>query len=179
VYDPRIPGGGLADEQIRAAKFILWRGHCYVHQRFSVEQIERVRRARPGIKVIVHPECTYEVASAADTSGSTEQILRTVGDSPSGTAWAVGTETNMVRRLAASNTDKYVRVLSDTPPICVTMARIDPPHLLWVLDNLAAGEVVNRITVPADVAAEARVAVEQMIAIKPAGGAAQGDRPKV
>jgi len=178
VYDPRTPGGGLADEQIRAAKFILWRGHCYVHQRFSVEQIERVRRARPGIKVIVHPECTYEVVSAADMSGSTEQVLRSVGDSPSGAGWAVGTETNMVRRLAASNPDKYVRVLSDTPPICVTMARIDPPHLLWVLDSLAAGEVVNRITVPADVAAEARVAVERMIAIKPSGGAAQGDRAK-
>ena len=178
LYDPRAAGGGLADEQIRAAKFILWKGHCYVHQRFTVEQVDRVRRGRPGINVIVHPECTYEVVSAADMSGSTEQILRAVSDSPSGAGWAVGTETNMVRRLAANNPDKYVRVLSDTPPICVTMARIDLPHLLWVLDNLAAGKVVNRIAVPGDVAADASVAVGRMISIKPVSGATRRDRQR-
>ncbi len=165
VYDPRADGGGLSDEQIRAAKFILWDGYCYVHQRFTVEQIERVRRERPGIRVIVHPECPCEVVSAADQSGSTEQILRAVSDAPAGSSWAVGTETNMVQRLAANNPDKYVRVLANTPPLCVTMARIDLPHVLWVLDYLADGKVVNRISVPDEVAADARIALERMVSI--------------
>lgn len=166
VYDPGVDGGGLSDEQIRAARFILWKGHCYVHQRFTVEQIESVRSDRPAIKVIVHPECPYEVVSAADMSGSTEQILRAVTDAPGDSSWAVGTETNMVHRLAANNLDKYVRVLSDTPPLCVTMARIDLPHLLWVLDSLAAGQVVNRVSVSEDVVADARVALERMVSIQ-------------
>jgi quinolinate synthase len=166
VFDPKMDNGGLSPERIQAAKFILWRGHCYVHQRFTVEQIERVRHDHPGIKVIVHPECPHEVVQAADLAGSTEQILRCVTDSPPGSAWAVGTEANMVHRLARSNPDKYVRILSDTAAMCVTMARIDPPHLLWVLDNLAQGRVVNRVTVAPDLAANARLALERMVAIK-------------
>lgn len=155
VYDPDAAGGGLSDQQIRAATFILWKGHCYVHQRFTVRQIEEVRVGCPGIRVIVHPECPYAVVQAADLAGSTEQILRAVDASPPGSSWAVGTETNMVRRLAANNPDKFVRVLSNAPPFCSTMARIDPPHLLWLLDNLAEGRLVNRIAVAAAVAGDA------------------------
>ena len=166
VYDPAAQGGGLTDEQIRAATFILWKGHCYVHQRFTVQHVTEVRVACPGIRVIVHPECPYAVVQAADLSGSTEQILRAVKNSPPGTNWAVGTETNMVRRLAADHSDKFVRVLSNVPPFCRTMARIDPPHMLWVLDNLAAGRVVNRISVPPEIAADARLALERMLAVK-------------
>ena len=165
VYDPARPGGGLEAEDIRRATFLLWKGHCYVHQKFTVEQIEAVRAATAGITVMVHPECPYEVVQASDRSGSTEQILRAVTDADAGTSWAIGTEANMVRRLAADNPDKHVRVLSDTPSVCVTMARIDPPHLLWVLDRLAAGEVVNRIRVAPAVAEQARVALDRMIAI--------------
>jgi len=165
LYDPRAKDGSLSDGQIRDATFILWKGHCYVHQRFTVEQVRHVREDRPDIRVIVHPECPREVAAEADFAGSTEQILRTIADAPAGSAWAVGTEANMVRRLAADSPDKFIRVLSDAPPICATMARIDPPHLLWVLDRLAAGEVVNRIVVPTDVAADARLALERMVGL--------------
>jgi quinolinate synthase len=171
VYDWRKDRGGLSEEQIRRVRFILWKGHCYVHQRFTVEQIHGVRRLRPGIKVMVHPECPEEVVRAADSAGSTEQILRAVTDSAPGSSWAIGTEANMVRRLAANNPDKYVRVLSDAPPLCVTMGKIDLPHLLWVLDNLAEGRIVNRVTVPPDVAADARLALERMLALAPAAPA--------
>ena len=165
VYDPATPGGGLEAEDIRRAKFLLWKGHCYVHQKFTVEQIAAVRASRSGITVMVHPECPYEVVQAADLNGSTEQILHTVADADDGTSWAIGTEANMVARLAAGNPGKYVRVLSDTPSACVTMARIDPPHLLWVLDRLAAGEVVNRVSVVPAVADGARIALDRMISI--------------
>jgi len=167
VYEPPRPGGGRSDADVRRATIILWKGYCYGHQRFTVAQIERVRAARAGIRVIVHPECPYEVVQASDLSGSTEQILRAVTESPAGSSWAVGTETNMVRRLAADNPDKFVRVLSDMPPLCLTMARIDPAHLLWVLDNLAEGRIVNRIQVAPEVAADARLALERMVSIKP------------
>ena len=165
VYNPQLSGGGLSDDEVRAAKFILWKGHCYVHQLFTVGQVERARAQRPGIKVIVHPECPYEVVSAADMSGSTEQILRAITDAPAGSSWAVGTETNMVGRLAQANPDKYIRVLADTPPLCITMGRIDLPHLLWALDNLAEGRIVNRVSVSEDVAADARIALERMVSI--------------
>ena len=168
VYDPKAAGGGLTDSEIRRAKFILWKGHCYVHQRFTVEQVAAVRRAVPGVKVMVHPECPHPVFAAADLSGSTEQILRTVSEAAPGSKWAIGTEANMVNRLAAANPDKLVRVLADTPPLCVTMARIDLPHLLWVLEELAAGRVVNRVRVAEDVAADARLALERMVNIKAA-----------
>ena len=167
VFDPRIENGGLTDEQIRDATFVLWKGHCYVHQKFTVEQIAHVRKLDPDVTVMVHPECPHDVVVAADRSGSTEQILRAVTDAPAGTSWAIGTESNMVHRLAANNPDKEVRVLSDTPALCMTMGRVDPAHLLWVLDNLAAGEIVNRVTVPPEVAADARIAVERMISIRP------------
>ena len=163
VYDPSLPDGGLTREQVRTARFILWKGHCYVHQRFTVENIRSVRRRHEGITVIVHPECTREVVAAADQSGSTEQIIRIVSAAAPGSQWAVGTESNLVNRLARQLPDRFVRVLSDTPSLCAQMARIDLPHLAWVLDNLAAGSVVNQVSVDPQTASDARVALQRMI----------------
>ena len=163
VYDPAKGNGGLSDEQLRAAKFILWKGHCYVHQHFSVERIRQLRREIPGVQVIVHPECPYEVVAEAGQSGSTEQILRVVNASPAGSRWAVGTEINMVRRLARANPDKRILPLSESPALCTMMDRIDLRRLLWVLDELAGGRVVNRIQVRPEVAQDARIALERML----------------
>ena len=163
VYDPRKTDGGLSKEAIRKARFILWKGHCYVHQKFTVEQVDAVRVQTPGIRIIVHPECSQAVVQAADESGSTEQIIRAVSASAPLSKWAIGTEVNMVRRLAANNPDKFVRVLSDAPPLCAMMDRIDPPHLLWVLEELCHDKVVNRISVPPAIAADAKVALERML----------------
>ncbi|MFA6134117.1 MAG: quinolinate synthase NadA [Phycisphaerae bacterium] len=166
LYDPRLPNGGLTGEQVRHATFILWKGHCYVHQLFRPEHIQNVRARHEGIRVIVHPECPHEVVKLADAVGSTEQIIRAVNGSPAGAKWAVGTESNLVNRLARSNPERFVRILSDAPSICAMMARIDLPHLLWVLDNLGAGRVVNRVAVKDDIAAEARIALGRMINIQ-------------
>jgi len=168
LYDPDSPAGGLTAEDVRRATFILWKGYCHVHQVFTAEQIDRVRADRPGIRVIVHPECPRDIVAAADAAGSTEQIIRAVADSPAGSQWAVGTESNLVNRLARRHGEKYVRVLSGGPACCWQMGKIDLPHLLWVLDNLAAGNIVNRVAVPADVAADARIALQRMIDIKAA-----------
>jgi len=168
LYDPDLPSGGLTADQASRATFILWKGYCHVHQVFTVGHIRRVRRRSPGIKVIVHPECPRDVVAEADASGSTEQIIRAVTDAPSGSQWAIGTEQNLVRRLARVNPDKYVRLLSDGPASCWQMGKIDLPHLLWVLDNLAEGRVVNRVTVPPDIADDARIALQRMIEIGPA-----------
>jgi len=166
LYDPDLPAGGLTADDVRRATFILWKGYCHVHQVFTAEQIDRVRADRPGIRVIVHPECPRGVVTAADASGSTEQIIRAVADSPAHSQWAVGTESNLVNRLARQHADKYVCVLSGGPASCWQMGKIDLPHLLWVLDNLAEGNIVNRVAVPADVAADARIALKRMIDIK-------------
>jgi len=168
VYDPDIAGGGLSAEAARRATFILWKGYCYVHQLFKPEHVEKVRAKHAGIRVIVHPECTREVVALADASGSTEQIIRAVEAGQPGSKWAIGTESNLVNRLAKQHPDMFIRVLSAAPSICVQMARIDLPYLLWVLDNLASGNVVNRISVPADVAADARAGLKRMIEIKAA-----------
>ena len=170
VYDPRLNMGGLTAQQVRAAKFLLWKGQCYVHQRFRVEQVQRVRQRRPGIRVIVHPECPHEVVAAADASGSTEQIIQAVTAAPAGSSWAIGTESNLVNRLAKRFTDKYITTLSDTAALCIQMARIDLVHLLHVLDNLAAGRIVNPVHVEESTAQLARTALERMIAIKPMQG---------
>ena len=166
VYDPDRPHGGLERRDVERATFVLWKGHCYVHQKFRPEHVERVRAEHEGIRVIVHPECPREVVRLADASGSTEQIIRAVAAGEPGSGWAVGTESNLVNRLARRHADRFVRVLADAPALCAMMHRIDLPHLLWVLDRLAAGEVVNRVRVPADVAADARVALDRMLAIK-------------
>ena len=168
VYDPHLPNGGLAAETVARATFILWKGYCYVHQVFTPEHVRAAREEQPGIQVIVHPECPREVVELADASGSTEQIIRAVAAGEPRSRWAVGTEANLVNRLAKRHADRLVRVLGGAPAGCVQMARIDLPHLLWTLDNLADGNVVNRVTVPPPIAADARTALQRMIDIKAA-----------
>jgi len=170
VYDPALPNGGLNRRSLEAARFILWKGHCYVHLRFKVEHVLAVRRDQPDATIIVHPECPHEVVRVADASGSTEQIIRAVASGKPGGSWAVGTESNLVSRLAKQHPDRSVRTLSGAGSVCVQMARIDLAHLLWVLDNLAEGRVVNQVSVPAQVAGDARAALRRMIEIKGAAG---------
>jgi quinolinate synthase len=165
VYNPHRPNGGLTPEQLRNARMVLWRGHCSVHGRFTADAVAEVRDRVPGVQVIAHPECRYEVVVAADAIGSTERIIATVAGSPAGTAWAVGTELNLVKRLAAQNPDKQVIFLDRTVCYCSTMNRIDLPHLVWALESLAGGRVVNRITVDADTAHWAKVALDRMLAL--------------
>jgi quinolinate synthase len=165
VYDPHKPGGGQSAEQLRAAKMVLWRGHCSVHGRFSTDAVREVRARIPGVKVLVHPECRHDVVTAADVVGSTEAIIRTLDEAPAGSAWAVGTELNLVKRLAAAHPDKQVVFLDKTVCYCSTMNRIDLPHLVWALENLVQGNVVGQISVDADVAYWARVGLDRMLAL--------------
>jgi quinolinate synthase len=165
LYDPHKPGGGLTAEQLTGARMILWRGHCSVHGRFALSCVEEVRARVPGVNVLVHPECRYDVVTAADYVGSTEYIIRTIDAAPAGSAWAVGTELNLVRRLAAAHPDKQVMFLDRTVCYCSTMNRIDLPHLVWALEELVAGRVVNQIRVDARTAHYARVALDQMLAL--------------
>ncbi|MBV9822413.1 MAG: quinolinate synthase NadA, partial [Actinobacteria bacterium] len=165
VYDPHKPDGGLTVEQLRRARMILWRGHCSVHGRFTAQQVAAVRQRVPGVRVLVHPECSYEVVSAADLVGSTEYIIRTVEAAPAGSAWAIGTELNLVRRLANAHPDQTITFLESTVCYCATMNRIDLPHLVHSLESLVRGEVVNQITVPERVAANARLALDRMLAL--------------
>jgi quinolinate synthase len=165
VYNPWKPNGGLTDDQIKDAKVILWRGHCSVHGRFSLQNITEVRAKIPGVKVLVHPECQHDVVSNADVVGSTEMIIKTVTQSPAGSKWAIGTELNLVQRLAKENPDKQVVFLDKTVCYCSTMNRIDLPHLVWALESLASGRLVNQIKVKDDVARYAKVALEQMLAL--------------
>ncbi len=165
IWNPWKPSGGLSEAQIRMAKVILWRGHCSVHGRFTVENIENVRSLLPQVKVLVHPECQHEVVAKADVVGSTEMIIKTVTDSPSGSKWAIGTELNLVQRLARENPDKEVVFLDKTVCYCSTMNRIDLPHLVWAMEALVAGRVVNQIKVDEQVALQAKVALERMLAL--------------
>jgi quinolinate synthase len=165
LWNPWKPNGGLSDDQIRRAKVILWRGHCSVHGRFSIENVTEVRNRIPGVKILVHPECQHEVVKAADVVGSTESIISTVSQSPSGSAWAIGTELNLVKRLALLNPDKQITFLDKTICYCSTMNRIDLPHLVWALETLARGEIVNQIRVPENIARDAKVALERMLAL--------------
>ncbi len=158
--------GGNALEQLERAKVILWKGHCSVHQRFSVQQIEDARRNYPDIKVIVHPECRMEVVEAADIDGSTEVIAKAVTDSPAGSKWAIGTEINLVSRLAHENPDKLVFCLDPVVCPCSTMYRIHPAYLCWVLERLVDGQVVNQVKVDDETARHARIALERMLAVK-------------
>lgn len=165
VWDPHKPNGGLDPEALRAATMILWRGHCSVHGRFSAGNVAEVRRRVPGVNVLVHPECVHEVVTAADQIGSTEKIISTIERAPAGSAWAVGTELNLVQRLADAHPDKTIVFLDKTVCFCSTMNRIDLPHLVWAMESLAAGQVVNRITVDPQTAVEARAALDQMLAL--------------
>jgi quinolinate synthase len=165
VIDPRRRLGGLADADVKEATFLLWKGHCSVHQRFRTEHVEAFRSEHPGGIVIVHPECSHEVVEIADQVGSTDYIIRAVSGSPAGSIIAVGTEIHLVDRLARENPDRTVLSLDPLVCPCSTMFRIDLPHLAWVLDGLVAGEVRNRIAVDEATAADARVALERMLAI--------------
>lgn len=159
------PLGGNTAEQLQKAKVILWDGYCTVHMQFSEEQIKTIRREEPDTKIVVHPECRQEVVMAADQYGSTEMIIKAVSESPAGSSWAVGTEINLVNRLAKQHPDKKVRSLSPVECLCSTMYRINPAHLLWVLDNLAAGKVVNQIRVEKKIADLASICLDRMLAI--------------
>ncbi len=165
LWNPWKPNGGLTDDQIKKSKVILWRGHCSVHGRFSIQNINDVRQQVPGIKVLVHPECQHEVVSNADVVGSTEMIIKTVKESAPGSKWAIGTELNLVSRLANENLDKQVLFLDKTVCYCSTMNRIDLPHLVWAMESLAGGRLVNQIKVEAEIAKYAKVALERMLAL--------------
>jgi quinolinate synthase len=165
LYDPHKPNGGLTGEQLRNAKMILWRGHCSVHGRLTLDSVRDVRERVPGVNVLVHPECRHEVVRAADRVGSTEYIIKALDAAPAGSAWAVGTELNLVRRMALRHPDKQIMFLDRTVCYCSTMNRIDLPHLVWALEELVAGRVPNQITVDAATAHHARVALDQMLAL--------------
>ena len=165
VWNPWKPNGGLTDQEILHAKVILWRGHCSVHGRFSLESINDVRARVPGINVIVHPECQHDVVKNSDVVGSTEMIIKTVTSAPPGSSWAVGTELNLVKRLAATNPNKSVIFLDKTVCYCSTMNRIDLPHLVWSMESIVEGRLVNQISVDPTTAHHARVALERMLAL--------------
>jgi quinolinate synthase len=165
VWDPFQPLGGNTPEALQNATVILWKGYCSVHARFSVEQIEKARADYPDVNVIVHPECRLEVVQAADMDGSTEFIIDTIRAAPSGTTWAVGTEINLVRRLDAELPDKHVFCLDPVICPCSTMYRVHPAYVLWTLEHLAAGEVVNEIKVDPKTSEEALVALDRMLSV--------------
>ena len=168
VWDPHEIFGGLDPEQVKRAKMILWKGHCSVHERFTAKQIETVRKQHPGIRVIVHPEVPWDVVQAADDSGSTEYILRTVRESAPGSVWAVGTEVHLVNRLAneVAADNKTVISLDQFGCLCSTMFRVSPNHLLWILEELIEGRVHNRIVVPEEQKHWNRVALDRMLSIQ-------------
>jgi quinolinate synthase len=167
VWDPNEIFGGLDPDAVKRARIILWKGHCSVHTRFTVRQIEQLRAQHPGIKVIVHPEVPWDVVQAADDSGSTEYIIRTVKNSPAGSVWAVGTEIHLVNRLARDVApERTVMSIDQFGCLCSTMFRVSPNHLLWTLEGLVAGEVHNRIIVPDDQKHWTRVALDRMLSIK-------------
>ncbi len=166
LWDPRLPLGGNSATAIEAARVLLWKGHCSVHQMFKPAHVRQLRDQFPEIKILVHPECMMEVVDAADVVGSTEFIIKTIEQAPTGSSWAIGTELHLVNRLAAENPDKTIRFLSPLVCMCATMYRLDLPHLAWCLENLAQGTPVNRIKVAAETAFWARVALERMLALK-------------
>ena len=163
VYNPHRPNGGLTDDELTNAKMILWRGHCSVHGRFTPECIDEVRERVPGVNVLVHPECRHEVVEKADFVGSTERIIKLLEAAEPGSAWAVGTELNLVKRLATEHPDKRVMFLDKSVCYCSTMNRIDLPHLVWTLESLVGDRVPNVIEVDRETAHHARVALEQML----------------
>ena len=168
VFDPYQINGGITPERLRSAKIILWKGHCSVHQRFLPQHVDAVRAKYPGIQVIVHPECRWEVCQKADAMGSTERLIKLVSNAPEGSMFAIGTEIHLVNRLAKAFAPKGKKIitLDDTGCLCTTMYRISPQHLAWALENLVAGRVVNRIQVREDVKNWARVALDRMLEIR-------------
>ena len=165
VWDPHRPNGGLTAEQLRDAKMILWKGHCSVHGRFSEDVVDDLRATIPGVQILVHPECKHEVVLKADLVGSTEFIIQTIEAAPAGSAWAIGTELNLVKRLAAAHPDKRITFLDKTVCYCSTMNRIDLPHFVWAMESLVDGLVVNQIEVDEDTEKWAKVALDRMLAL--------------
>jgi len=168
VWNPYLPDGGLDRERLKKARVILWKGHCSVHQRFLPEHVERVRVKYPGIRVIVHPECRWEVCQKADGIGSTEGLIKMIKEAPAGTKFAVGTEIHLVNRMGKefAKEDKMIITLDDSGCLCTTMFRISPQHLCWALENLLDSNVVNRIQVSEEVKYWARVALDRMLEVK-------------
>jgi len=165
VWDPHRPNGGLTEQQLRDARMILWKGHCSVHGRFSEDVVDELRAADPDINILVHPECKHEVVLKTDLIGSTEFIIQTIEAAPAGSSWAIGTELNLVKRLADSHPDKKIAFLDRNVCYCSTMNRIDLPHLVWALESLVEGVVVNRIEVDPETEAQALVALERMLSL--------------
>ena len=165
LWNPWKPMGGLTEEQIKKAKVILWRGHCSVHGRFSIDSVNEIRSRVPGVQILVHPECTHEVVQAADRVGSTEKIIKIVEQSPAGSKWAIGTELNLVQRISQNNPDKEIYFLDKDICYCSTMNRIDLPHLVWAMESLVSGRVVNQIRVAPEVAKYSKLALERMLAL--------------
>jgi quinolinate synthase len=163
LWNPHLPGGGLTVEQLRDAKMILWKGHCSVHGRFTAEVVDELRATIAGVNILVHPECTHEVVTKADLVGSTEFIIKTIEAAPAGSSWAIGTELNLVQRLANAHPDKNIVFLDKTVCYCSTMNRIDLPHFVWAMENLVAGNVVNVIEVDAETEKHAQVALQRML----------------
>jgi quinolinate synthase len=166
VWDPDLPMGGLDRRALAGARLILWKGHCGVHTRFTVRQVDQFRAEHPNGRVIVHPECTFDVVQAADACGSTEHIIRTVRESPEESVWAVGTEIHLVNRLAREVAPARTVVTLDAMGcLCSTMFRVSPNHLLWVLEGLVEGRVHNRIVVPEPTRTYAKVALDRMMTL--------------
>jgi quinolinate synthase len=165
VWNPHKDLGGLSEAEIKAARFLLWKGHCSVHQRFRPEHIRTARAEHPGVEVIVHPECAHDVVELADRVGSTERILEWVNAAPAGSALAIGTEVHMVQRMAKQHPNKTIFTLDPLICPCSTMFRIDEPHLAWILEHLVDDDPVNRIVVDADTTEWARVALQRMLDI--------------
>ena len=164
VYNPRSPNGGLTLTRVRDAKVLLWKGHCSVHGLFTPAQCDEIRRLDPEYKILVHPECTWEVVQKADLAGSTEFIIRTVREAPAGSKWAIGTEIHLIHRLMNEHPEQSIRSLAGIQCLCTTMYRIDQKHLLWSLDELVAGRVVNQIRVDPQTKRLALLALERMLA---------------
>jgi quinolinate synthase len=165
VWDPFLPLGGNSPEALRAARIILWKGYCSVHARFTVEQIAGAREAFPDVNVVVHPECRMDVVQAADDNGSTEHIINVVHAAPAGTVWAIGTEINLVNRLQKENPDKTIFCLDPVICPCSTMYRVHPAYVLWTLEHLVRGEVVNQIVVDDMTRQDALIALDRMLAV--------------
>jgi quinolinate synthase len=177
VWNPREDFGGNDPEAVRKADFVLWKGHCSVHQLFRPEHVDQVRAKYPQMKVIVHPECSWAVVEKSDMSGSTAYIVQQINAAPPGSQWAIGTEVHLVNRLAHQHPEQKIVVLSDCQCLCTTMYRIDLPHLCWVLENLVEGKVVNQIKVDAQTRRWALVALDRMLVIKGTGNPIGKNQP--
>jgi quinolinate synthase len=167
VYDPSLPNGGLTPEQVERATFLLWKGHCYVHQRFQPKHVAAAREADPDAIIMVHPECDRNVVELCDRAGSTEQIIKALAASEPGSHWVIGTEDHLVARLNDKYPDRTVTCLSPERPTCLQMAQIELPYLLWVLEGIVSGELVNVVSPAPEIVAEAKISLSRMLEARP------------